>query len=101
MDVLSHARAELLFDVAVFQMFAESLDGRDVELLVNPQDSLRIKPRVGTNRGDFGTDIGAEFFQLSQRTGQYDLADGAADGSANASIQGEISVTPDELVNAS
>src|SRR5438093_1089408 len=88
--MLRHSRAELLFDLSVFQLFAESLHGRDMELLVNAKNSPRIEPRVGADAHNLGTGCGAKFFKLRQGSRQYHLANRAADAFANACIRRQI-----------
>ena len=57
-DMLGHAQAEHLFDLATFQLGAQLFHGRDAELFIDALHALGIEPRIVVNAGDLGSGLG-------------------------------------------
>ena len=71
-NMLGHAHPERLFYGAAFQLRAQIVHGRDIELLVNTQDTLGVETGIGAYARESGAGLGLQFFKFSQAAGEDD-----------------------------
>ena len=63
-DVLRHSKPERRFNLAAFQFFAQLLDGRNVQLLVNAQNAFGIEAGIVGESRDFRRRLPAQGIQF-------------------------------------
>src|SRR5581483_7601133 len=99
-NVLGHASAEYALDLPAVESGTECLDRGDAKLFVDAKDTPRVKARMHAELDQFGCGVRADLLESFEGACFDDLANGAADCVADASVDAQIGVTADQLVDA-
>jgi hypothetical protein len=98
--MLLNLRTQRSPDLTAFELRFQLGDGRDIQLLIDPQNTFRVEPGILPDRFQFGPDLSAQAVELPERSALNDFPDGAADGFTDAGIFRDVLIVPDGLFDA-